>query len=731
MFLLTLLLPCLKLDPLLLANIKINRVPQKIMSVKIQNAELGIFFNPYETKRIPTYSVKRISEKMENCLKSSENVEKCFSEEMIYIRLPRKLHLLGSIDEKIPKRRFEEKVKESDQEIGASIAREMYKLSGKKTIVGIIDTGVKWNSRWLSFKIKDDLSPLIQEGEERNISKVMHLWDQRTLRDQSIPFPKGMTYPDGFTYGFECIEPARRSEILPGYNSCISDDQSGHGTHIAGIVSMETDDESGVAPHSAIIAVPTNLYEDEVLDAVDYIFKIAEKLNLPAVINISLGGHFGPHDGTSLFETLLTQKIGEGRIIVAAAGNEGQANIHIGGTYMGDLSTIVSIRDDCEIQFWFPMDSGVELEITFKGKSAKVKKGERQILFSAEEKISLIDFTSSADVPMTYLLEYSLSERKESAVFVSLGEVGQAQIKITFPKTTYFDAWISSDPSSCFFTESGDIKPSSENTIAVPATAKEIIAVGYYIITEGENKGKISPNSSIGTENNGKPNITAPGSRIYSLCSGSDEYLCSGSGSSQATPHVSGAIALALERNPNLTPTEIINFLCQSAKTDQFTGQTPNKIWGCGKLRVPEFISLIIPKSNPFSEYKLYYSIGSETKFNNSFKTLKLSSDYPFRILGPNFQDYGWSKNHKLYLKEIPEYVDVEFLDGNSKKFNLIGEGIKIQEGLPKNCGCFISSQSNIASISYLLLISLIVKSYLSILRYRIRRKKERKQITI
>lgn len=728
MLFLTFFLLNLQFDPLFIANMAANRTPKKIMIIKMQNPELEIFKYPHEIQKIPLYSVKRLSEKMELCLKSSrDKIERCFDnkDEILYIRLPRKLRILGNIEEKIPKQRFNQKVNESDQEVQASVARELYKLRGKKAIVGIIDTGVRWNSKWLSFKIKDDLSILItQEESERNQSKVMFLWDQRPLRDQNIVFPKYTTYPEGFTYGFECIEPARRSEILPGYNSCNSYDQSGHGTHIAGIVSIESSEEIGIAPDSPIIAVPTNLYEDEVIDAVDYIFKISDELKLPAVINISLGGHFGPHDGTSLFEILLTQKIGKGKIIVAAAGNEGRENIHIGETYAGNLSTVVAIRDDCEIQFWFPKESGAEIEVIFKEKNVKVKKGERQIISSGEEKASLIDFTSSADVPLTNLLKYSISEQKDSAIFVSIGEIGRAQININLPKSTKFEAWISSDPSSCFFTNDGDLKPKNENVIAIPATAKEIVAVGYYIISEGESKGKISPNSSIGTDSNGKPNITAPGSKIFSLCPDSDEYICSGSGSSQATPHVSGAIALALERNPDLTPPEIIDFLCQSAKKDEFTGQTPNKIWGCGKLRIPEFISLVPPKSRSFSEYKIYYSTGTETRFNNSFKTLTLKSEYPFRILGPNFQDYGWGKNHKLYLKGIPEYIELEFLDGNSKKLNLAGEGIRIQEGVPTNCGCYVSSQNNILSILYTLLIYLVIKLHIFIMKMKGKKQK-------
>ena len=51
----------------------------------------------------------------------------------------------------------------------------------------------------------------------------------------------------------------------------------------------------------------------------------------PCVINMSLGYHIGPHDGTSTFDRICDELQGEGRLLVGASGNEAEylSLIHI------------------------------------------------------------------------------------------------------------------------------------------------------------------------------------------------------------------------------------------------------------------------------------------------------------------------------------------------------------------------------------------------------------------
>lgn len=63
--------------------------------------------------------------------------------------------------------------------------------------------------------------------------------------------------------------------------------------------------------------------------------------------------------------------------------------------------------------------------------------------------------------------------------------------------------------------------------------------------------------------------VVAPGDNIYSTYL-NDSYR-SFDGTSMATPHVSGAVALMLSANPNLTPTDVANLITQTATTTGIT----------------------------------------------------------------------------------------------------------------------------------------------------------------
>jgi hypothetical protein len=200
---------------------------------------------------------------------------------------------------------------------------------------------------------------------------------------------------------------------------------------------------------------------------------------------------------------------------------------------------------------------------------------------------------------------------------------GRARAVLVMSGSGLIDAWVSQSDggSSSRFGNggaSGWIAGDGRESIAVPATARSVIAVGAYATrntwtseidgsqqVEDLGIGRLAPYSSIGPtaapERTGvKPDITAPGSviisaRAHSIPDGPDvvdAHRVIMQGTSMAAPHVAGAIALMLEAAPKLSPNDVRRIFTQTARADIATGSTPNEAYGLGKLDAKAAVAL-------------------------------------------------------------------------------------------------------------------------------------------
>ena len=114
-------------------------------------------------------------------------------------------------------------------------------------------------------------------------------------------------------------------------------DNVGHGTIVAAIAAGNGSYGAGsafagVAPEATLIAarvtgVTGTIADSDVVLATRFIFERADELGLPAVVNLSLGSDFGPHDDASELGSALASLVGSdhpGRAIVVAGGNSGE-----------------------------------------------------------------------------------------------------------------------------------------------------------------------------------------------------------------------------------------------------------------------------------------------------------------------------------------------------------------------------------------------------------------------
>jgi subtilisin family serine protease len=124
-----------------------------------------------------------------------------------------------------------------------------------------------------------------------------------------------------------------------------SRDLVGHGTHVASLAAGNGGKKGtyvGGAPEADLVVARITrgsgdaLSETDLLDAVRFVFDRADALGKPIVANVSLGGDFGPHDGTSLLERGLASFVGpnkQGHAVVVAAGNSGGLCLKDGEAY--------------------------------------------------------------------------------------------------------------------------------------------------------------------------------------------------------------------------------------------------------------------------------------------------------------------------------------------------------------------------------------------------------------
>lgn len=185
--------------------------------------------------------------------------------------------------------------------------------TGNGVVVGIIDTGI------------DYTHPTFR-NTNTNQTRIKTIWEQNGIT--TAPAPYGAVYEGSIA-------------ILNKMKDHV--DES-HGTHTTGIASGSGgyvgSPYKGIAYDSDIVLVSTDFNTTHIFNGIQYIFNYASSVNKPAVINMSIGGHLGPHDGTSPFDLACNSIVGPGKILVGSAGNDGSNKVHINKTITTNSSLL-------------------------------------------------------------------------------------------------------------------------------------------------------------------------------------------------------------------------------------------------------------------------------------------------------------------------------------------------------------------------------------------------------
>lgn len=216
--------------------------------------------------------------------------------------------------------------------------------TGKGVIIGIVDQGIDYNH------------PDFQNAD--GSTRVLRYWDH-TVNGPNIPTE----------YGYGCVWD--NADINAG--TCTSlETGTAHGSTVAGMAASNgsaNGTNKGFAPEADLIVVETDFsitnWSISIAQACDYIFKVADSLGMPAVINLSLGSYYGSHDAqdpvAEMIDSLLSAK--EGRVVVCAAGNSGdEGPYHVGADVTQDTSftwmvpnpnpTAIGSPNTILVEFW-------------------------------------------------------------------------------------------------------------------------------------------------------------------------------------------------------------------------------------------------------------------------------------------------------------------------------------------------------------------------------------------
>jgi subtilisin family serine protease len=196
--------------------------------------------------------------------------------------------------------------------------------TGKGVVVGIIDTGI-------DVFHADFRDPT---GASR-IAWMLDFARGPTRRHPELEARYGCSAADGSPCAILDRSEIDRA-IANGAASGLSADPIGHGTHVASIAAGNGGAGGhfvGVAPEAVLVIASVagasgaaTVADVDVVNAARFIFERAEEMGMPAVVNVSLGSDFGPHDGTSPLEVGLAELVGDahpGRAMILAAGNSG------------------------------------------------------------------------------------------------------------------------------------------------------------------------------------------------------------------------------------------------------------------------------------------------------------------------------------------------------------------------------------------------------------------------
>ena len=445
-------------------------------------------------------------------------------------------------------------------------------------------------------------------------------------------------------------------KVIGGYNFIQTNqpplDNNGHGTQVAGVIAADGE-IVGIAPKAKILAYKVS--EDGEGVSSELIIRAIEKAveDGADIINISLG----VNKTNAKIDRAVNNALEKEIFVVTAAGNDGPGfqtigspgrnfgSVTVGATYNNLTSSLVATLEIDEKPYTvIPMVGSSKLDKPISGEIVFGGYGKIEDLEDLDLTNSILLVERGSDVEGE-LLYFSIKEKNA----VNAG----AKALIVY-----------NDRPGIFLGEliHEFIEPGYTPTIPVVSMdRKEGIEIrdNLDISNDGDLHLFYNPDFVAHFSSRGpvspfyiKPEIVAPGAYINTTQNNAGYNFTSGT--SYAAPHVSGAAALLLQKNPQLHHHEIKSILLTTVKpvSDAYSKEFSVKEAGAGRLDIerafaakliimpPNFVA-IASSNNPVAEKKL---------------ELKLIEgnleDLDIQYIGPDFINFGFVReDNKVNLK--------------------------------------------------------------------------------
>jgi subtilisin family serine protease len=494
--------------------------------------------------------------------------------------------------------------------------------TGRGVLVGIVDSGI------------DGSHPaFLGRHDDATKSRIHSVWNIGESGGSS-PYKRSGNKAEyrSMNFGKEYI----------GHNEVITaQDPGAHGTHVSGIAAGRAVGTwpGGIAPGATIVVVGISGggFINDVMCGVQYCFNKATELNMACAVNISLGTERHSHDGTDPLSVSLTQLVSQnirpatdlflpsdmpvyidGRIICAAAGNlrnddtHWQATIPAGGDvrflYQPSLTAGTSFADG--ITFWAYNEDAtiVRLRISTRHSSNAVLATAEVPLMTSNGRVTTnlpggrrVNIHNGPQAPnnrhfnpeIYWIGSAAGSPMPAGPWIVRLRNTARSACVIhgfaafrEHAGSFVFNAAQTQPLIGITYTPA-QLRQFNSHKVGTPGTAPGCICVAAFTSEPGlpDPVDDIAPFSSPGPLRAAGPgrraiDVALPGHRIVSAQAGSGGVVRM-SGTSMASPMMTGLAAAMLQINRNLDTGDLRNLL-ELATTRRATDTVDD--WGLGRI---------------------------------------------------------------------------------------------------------------------------------------------------